>query len=127
MRNGKLKSTGFTLVELLVVLAIIALLLTVATPRYFKNLERAKEETLRQDLHTMREAIDKYYGDKGEYPATLQKLVELKYISQIPVDPETEKSTTWIIDQAEPPDDGISNVHSGALGVSLDGSPFSDW
>lgn len=127
MPNGKSQSIGFTLVELLVVLAIIALLLTIATPRYFTNLERAKEETLRHDLHIIREAIDKYYGDKGSYPSSLQKLVEYKYIDKIPVDPVTEKASTWVLEQAEPPDEGIDNIHSGAVSVAIDGTQYADW
>lgn len=118
---------GFTLVELLVVLAIIALLLTIATPRYFASLERAKESTLRQDLTIMREGIDKFYGDNGRYPESLEQLLECKYINKIPVDPITDKNNTWVTIQAELPLDGIENIHSGAANVAKDGTRYADW
>ncbi|MDP1681623.1 MAG: prepilin-type N-terminal cleavage/methylation domain-containing protein, partial [Burkholderiales bacterium] len=75
-RQGK----GFTLVELLVVLAIIALLVSIAAPRYFNSVEKSKEVVLKQDLSTMRDALDKYYGDTGKYPDSLDDLVTKKYL-----------------------------------------------
>lgn len=126
MRNGKHK--GFTLVELLVVLAILALLLTLAVPRYFAGIERAKEATLKQDLNTLRESIDKFYADTGRYPNALEDLVERKYIRSLPVDPITESDSTWIMTPPEPPLTGdIYDVHSGALGMAKDGSLYADW
>ena len=86
---------GFTLVEMLVVLAILALLLTLAAPKYFNSIERAKEAALKQDLTTLRESIDKYYADFGRYPSALQDLVDKKYIRQLPIDPITDSSATW--------------------------------
>lgn len=130
MRSGKnsSKNNGFTLVELLVVLAILALLLTLAVPRYFNGIERAKEVTLRQDLTTLRESIDKFYADRGQYPKTLEDLVERKYIRKLPIDPITESDATWVLVAPEPPLEGdIYDIHSGALGTAKDGSKYADW
>lgn len=130
MRSGKIKhyNNGFTLVELLVVLAILALLLTLAVPRYFNGIERAKDATLKQDLSTLRENIDKYYADTGRYPKTLEDLVDRKYIRKLPVDPITEKSSTWVLTPPEPPLEGdIYDIHSGALGRAKDGTKYADW
>ncbi|HYN53160.1 MAG TPA: prepilin-type N-terminal cleavage/methylation domain-containing protein [Methylotenera sp.] len=119
---------GFTLVELLVVLAILALLLTLAVPKYFTSIERAKDATLRQDLSTLRESIDKFYADKGHYPEALEDLVEHQYIRQLPIDPITEKTTTWLITPPEPPLEGsIYDIHSGASGTAKDGTKYGDW
>ena len=127
MPSGDARRNGFTLVELLVVLSIVALLLTIATPRYFKNVQRAKESALRRDLDTMRESLDKFYGDNGRYPENLEQLVKSKYIKKIPVDPITEKSTTWLLIQAEPPLEGIEDIHSGAVGYGEDETRYGDW
>ena len=130
MHSGKNKgfAKGFTLVELLVVLAILALLLTLAVPRYFSSIERAKEATLKQDLHTLRESLDKFYADTGKYPSTLKDLVEGKYISKLPVDPMTENDAAWLFVAPEPPLEGdIYDIHSGALGTAKDGSSYADW
>jgi general secretion pathway protein G len=126
--SGKAPRGGFTLVELMVVLAIIALLLTIALPRFFSGYERAKEATLRQDLSVMRDAIDKYYGDKGVYPPSLQELVTARYLREIPVDPVTSSADTWI---ASPPPDtkltGVYDIHSGAPGTGAEGKPYGEY
>jgi general secretion pathway protein G len=130
MRNGKkdLKAFGFTLIELLVVLSILALLLTLAIPRYFKNVERAKEATLKQDLNTIRDGIDKFYADHGKYPNSLEALVERHYINKPPFDPITESTTTWVIIPPEPPLEGdVYDVQSGATGKAEDGTKYSTW
>jgi general secretion pathway protein G len=120
--------TGFTLIELLVVLAIVAILLTIAVPRYFGSLDRSKEAVLKEDLFQMRDAIGKYYGDKGKYPETLETLAGEKYLRRIPVDPVTESATTWV--PVAPADDrgtsGVADVRSGAQGKSGDGTPYAD-
>ncbi|MDI1361101.1 type II secretion system protein [Methylotenera sp.] len=122
------KSNGFTLVELLVVLSILALLLTLAVPKYFTSIEKAKDATLKQDLNTLRESLDKYYADNGQYPRTLDDLVERKYIRKLPVDPITEKNNTWIFTPPEPPLEGdIYDIHSGSKGVAKDGTRYEDW
>lgn len=127
-KNSISKILGFTLVELLVVLSILALLLTLATPRYFTSIDRAKDATLMQDLNTLRESIDKFYADHGEYPKSLEDLVERKYIRKIPVDPITGKSTTWIFTPPEPPLVGdIYDIHSGSDGIAKDGTRYADW
>lgn len=121
-------SSGFTLIELMVVLAILMLLLTVAAPRYFVGMDRAKEVALKQNLAVMREAVDKFYGDQARYPHSLEELAERKYIRSIPVDPLTDSVKTWII--VPPSDDtpgGLYDLHSGATGTALDGSNYGDW
>ncbi len=118
---------GFTFVELMVVLAIIALLLTVALPRYFSGLERAQEAVLKEDLFVMREAIDDYYVDKGGYPASLQVLVEERYIREIPVDPVTESDETWLLIGLPHDPTVVYDVRSGADGEASDGSLYSEW
>lgn len=121
---------GFTLIELIVVLAIVALLVSVAIPRYFTHVDRAKEATLRQDLSTMRDAIDKFYGDKGRYPSNLEELVTTRYIRTVPVDPMTESASTWVV--LPPPADmqakgEVYDVKSGASGTASDGTSMAEW
>jgi len=126
--SGERRPAGFTLIELLVVLAIIATLISVAAPQYFGASDRAKETVLREDLNVMRDAIDKFYGDTGKYPDSLQTLVERRYLRAIPVDPLTDKSTTWIeVRAARSSMAGIVNVRSGAEGKASDGTPFRDY
>lgn len=126
MRNGKF-CNGFSLVELLVVLSIIALLLTIVSPRYFNDIDQAKETTLKKDLQILRESIDKYYGDHQYYPESLEKLVEEKYIRSLPVDPITERRDSWVLMEAEPPLNGIEDIKSGAEGEARDGTLYGDW
>lgn len=118
---------GFTLIELLVVLAIIATLLTLVVPRYYQHVERSREAVLRENLASVRDAIDQYHADAGAWPDTLQTLVDRRYLRALPADPITEKTDTW---QLLPPPDGGSGVYdirSGAEGSGLDGRPYSDW
>jgi general secretion pathway protein G len=123
-RNGR----GFTLIELLVVMTIIGVLLTIAVPRYFKTLERSRETVLRADLDVMREAIDKHYGDLGQYPDSLMALVERKYIRSVPVDPILKSADGWQVVVSEDPDHpGIRDIHSGAEGKGEDGTSFTEW
>ena len=120
---------GFTLVELLVVMAIISLLLTIAAPRYFHSVQRSREAVLREDLHLMRDAVDKYYADTGKYPPSLEDLVTKKYLRRIPADPITDSASTWVI--VNPPDKPeakvVYDVRSGAPGNSLDGKPYAEF
>jgi general secretion pathway protein G len=119
---------GFTLIELLVVMAIIAVLLTLAVPRYFGSLDKSKEAVLREDLFQLRDAIGKYYGDKGKYPESLEALASEKYLRKVPVDPITESATTWVVVAPEDPQKGgVYDVKSGAQGKSSDGSVYSEW
>jgi general secretion pathway protein G len=119
---------GFTLIELLVVMAVIALLLSLATPRYFSSVEKSREAVLRENLSLMREALDKYYGDNGAYPDTLDTLVSRRYLRNVPLDPVTGENSTWV---TIPPDDpakgGVFDVKSGAEGTARDGSEYKDW
>jgi general secretion pathway protein G len=125
---SRLAPHGFTLIELLVVMAIIALLLTIAVPRYFHSTDRAREAVLKEDLAQMRNAIDKYYGDRGRYPDTLDDLVEKKYLRRIPVDPISENVQTWItVAPQEGGKGAVADVRSGATGTALDGTPYGDW
>lgn len=127
-RVSHLALRAFTLIELIVVMAIIALLLTIAVPRYFHSTDKAREAVLKEDLVQMRTAIDQYYSDRGAYPERLEDLVERKYLRGIPQDPITESAVTWVL--VPPPDgtiEGIYDVKSGAPGTALDGSSFSDW
>lgn len=123
-----MKRRGFTLVELMVVMAIVALLLSLALPRYFNHLDSARETILRQDLAVMRDAIDKYHGDRGRYPDSLDTLVEARYLRALPVDPITERADTWQV-VAPPGDDAgaVYDIHSGAPGKGRDGTAYADW
>jgi general secretion pathway protein G len=119
---------GFTLIELLVVMAIIATLLTIAVPRYFRSIQRSREAILKQDLTTLRESIDKFYGDTGKYPQTLAALVEKHYLRGIPVDPIAKAADKWIVVNSDDPDDnGVKDVKSGAEGMGENGVPFVAW
>jgi general secretion pathway protein G len=123
------RPNGFTLIELLVVLTIVALMLTIAAPQFLPNVNRARETVLRQDLAIMRDAIDKYYSDKGVYPQKLEQLVLAKYLKQVPIDPVTDSADTWVGVAASEQDagSGIKDIRSGATGVARDGSGFGSW
>lgn len=124
----RLAERGFTLIELLVVLAIISTLVTLAMPRYFHSLKKSKEAVLKENLWIMRDALDKYYGDVGKYPDRIEDLTAKKYLRAIPVDPITDKSSTWrVIPPADPEKGGVYDVKSGAEGMSTAGGSYSDW
>ena len=119
---------GFTLIELLVTLSIIALLLSIVTPRYFHNVSKAEETVLKQDLSLMREALDKYHADTGNYPEVLEDLVTKKYLRKIPVDPIAGSSATWIVIPPSNAEKGaIFDIKSGATGNGKDGTAYADW
>lgn len=125
MRNGK---RGFTMIELLVTLAILGLLVALAAPRYFGNLDRAKEDVLREDLYLMRDAIDKFYSDRSRYPDKLEDLVTERYLRKVPVDPFTQSSKSWVPVAATDPSHGlITDVRSGAPNKARDGTLLKDW
>ena len=125
---SKQHQKAFTLIELLVVMAIIATLLTLVVPRYFKTVDRSKEKVLLTNLVTMRDSIDKYYGDHGRYPAGLETLATDKYIREIPEDPITESTETWVILPSKELDSpGVYDVHSGAPGIGFNNKPYSEW
>ena len=133
MRTGNRPESGFTLIELIVVVAIIGILVAVAMPVYKDSVNRSREAVLREDLWIMRDAIDQYFTDKGHYPEGLQTLIEDKYIKQLPVDPFTKSADSWVTETAESDEStpdapaGIKNVKSGAAGNGMDGTPYSDW
>jgi general secretion pathway protein G len=126
---NKNKILGFTLIEILVVLAIIATLLSLVTPRYFNSIDRSKETILKHDLAAMREAIDKFYSDRNAYPETLNDLVQFKYLRAIPKDPITESDQTWQVIAPEQIDikGSVYDVKSGAQIISSEGTPFAEW
>ena len=122
------RRAGFTLIELLVVLGIVALLLTLAVPRYFPSIDKAKETILQDNLRNTRDVIDQFYVDRGRYPDSLEQLVEKKYLRSLPIDPITESTATWIL---IPPEDAtkgaLYGIKSGAPGMDRSGKPYSEW
>ena len=125
--RGRSPNSGFTLIELLVVFTIIALLLTIAVPRYFGSIDKSKEAVLRENLNQMRDAISRYYADKGKYPESLETLTTDKYLRRVPLDPITESEKTWIVVAPQDPQKGgVYDVKSGAQGKTKDGRDFSE-
>jgi len=104
----------------------------VAAPRYMQHLDRAREVALKEDLHQLRDAIDKFYGDQGRYPADLKELVTRRYLRAVPVDPITQREDSWLIVPPSGNTGGTSagpvfDVHSGAKGPAQDGSAYAAW
>lgn len=125
-KQSLIKSQGFTLVELLLVLLLIALLASIVTPVVTKGIHQANESALKDDLQTMRKALDDYYTDKGYYPESLNTLVQKRYLRRIPKDPFTESAESWqlILDDKGK---GIQNIKSGATGKSATKGTYNDW
>ena len=133
MRRIQKRDAGFTLVELMIVMAIIGVLLTVAIPSYLGAVRQAREAVLKEDLHTMRSAIDSYTADKQKAPQSLDDLVSEGYLREIPIDPMTRAKDSWqtstsdslhSVDQTDP---GIDDVHSGSQEQGSDGQPYNTW
>ena len=133
MRTNRKNDAGFTLVELMIVMAIIGVLAVVAIPSYVGAVRQAREAVLREDLHVMRDAIDSYTADKQKAPQSLDDLVQEGYLKAIPEDPITRSKDTWVtntsdamysLDQTEP---GIDDVRSGSQDTGSDGQPYSSW
>ena len=119
---------GFTLVELMVVLAVLALLVSIVAPKAIGGVTRAEEAVLRQDLALMRDALDKHYSDSGRYPAALHELVGKRYLRSIPVDPLTKSNATWVpVAPADLEKGAVYDVRSGAPGVGSNGTPYAQW
>ncbi len=124
---------GFTLLELMIVMVVIGLLAAIAIPSYTNNIRNAKEAVLKEDLHTMRTAIDSYTVDKQKGPDSLDDLVQSGYIKTMPVDPFTRRSDTWMPDQGssmstvDQIQSGIDDVHSGSQLTGSDGTSYSTW
>lgn len=119
---------GFTLIEMLVVMAVVALLLTIALPRYFGALEKSRDVALQENLKVIRLSLDQFFADRGRYPDTLDELVEQKYLSAVPLDPLTESRQSWVlVTGKEEGLSGIADVKSGAPGQSKDGRTYSDY
>jgi general secretion pathway protein G len=129
----KKQDAGFTLVELMIVMAIIGVLAMVAVPSYISAIKHAKEAVLKEDLHTLRAAIDSYTMDKQKAPQSLDDLIQDGYLKSIPQDPMTLSTTTWVTDTSDSmhsldqTDPGIDDVHSGDDETGSDGQPYNTW
>lgn len=127
-RSAKGIFRGFTLIEMLVVMTIVALLLTLALPRYFGSLDRSKTLVLKDNLNVIRVTIDRFHADKGRYPESLQELVLEGYIRQVPLDPVTESAQTWKLISPPTMDAvGVYDVKSGAPGTDKEGHRYGDF
>jgi general secretion pathway protein G len=126
-------TSGFTLMEMMIVMALIVILAGIGMAVYGNSVQRSKEAVLKEDLFRMRDAIDQFYADKNKYPANLDELVSEKYLRAVPVDPFTTKADSWQTSMSEPDpgnpslQSGISNVKSGSDQTGLDGSRYADW
>ena len=130
---GFKSASGFTLIELMIVIALISVLAGMGVVQYKNGVQHTAESVLRTDLFRMRDAIDQYYADKNKYPASLDTLVSDGYMRRVPEDPITHSAETWQTVAAEPDpanptsEPGIYDVKSGAQGTALDGSTYADW
>lgn len=133
MRTTRKQHAGFTLIELMIVMAIIGILAVIAIPSYVSAVRQAREAVLKEDLFTMRNAIDSYTADKQKAPQSLDDLVQDGYLKSIPEDPMTHSKDTWVTDTSDAlssvdqTDPGISDVHSGSQETGSDGQPYSAW
>ena len=132
-KRGADGERGFTLVELMIVMAVISILLTIAIPAYLQSIKRAKEAVLKEDLHTMRSAIDQYTVDKEKAPQGLDDLVQAGYLKVVPIDPMTNRSDTWMTSESDTlmnineTQGGVDDVKSGAQGLAMDGTSYNTW
>lgn len=132
-KAGRHASSGFTLIELMVVMSIIVTLATIGLVQYRQSVIFAREAVLKDDLFKMKEAIDQYYADKNQYPAALEDLVTSGYLREVPKDPFTSSNTSWQTIPAEPDPNnptaaiGIYDVKSGSEATAMDGSKYADW
>lgn len=127
-RLERAQALGFTLIELLAVMAILALLLSIAAPKYFESVDRAKEVTLHTNLRLIRESIDKFKADRGRLPDSLQQMVDLRYLRNLPIDPVTDSAASWtVLPHPDGVSPGVYEVRSGAAGQARDGSLYASW
>ena len=133
MSTKQTQTAGFTLVELMIVMAIIGVLAVVAIPSYIGAIRQAREAVLKEDLHVLLNAIDSYTADKQKGPQSLDELITDGYLKSIPIDPMTRSNTTWVTDTSDAlhsldqTDPGIDDVHSGSQEQGSDGQPYSAW
>jgi len=133
IRGRRKRDSGFTLVELMIVMAIIMILSAMAVPIFARQVKRAKEAVLREDLHVMRTAIDSYTVDKEKAPQGLDDLVQAGYLKTVPIDPLTNRNDTWLTSESDALTDinqtegGIDDVHSGSQAVASDGTTYNTW
>lgn len=126
-------AAGFTLIEVMVVMALVVLLASIGMSQYRNSLQYGKEAVLKEDLFRLRDAIDQYHADKGKYPQSLEDLVTDGYVREVPKDPITGSADTWETVPAEPDpqnpstEPGVYNVKSGSQGTAMDGTPYADW
>ena len=141
LRRGR-SCAGFTLIELMIVISIIGILAAIAVPSYQASLIKAREAVLRENLYSIRSAIDQFAADRGRYPLTLQELVDQRYLRAIPVDPFTRSRESWVImpppapvaaegqaaaSGAAPPQGTVYDLHSGSNLVGSDNTPYNEW
>lgn len=125
-----LNQKGFTFIEIMIVLVVIGILLSLAQPSFTTSVHRAREATLKENLFIFRDVIDQYYADNGEYPTTLEAIVEGRYLRKIPKDPLTGSDSTWILVydiNEDGLEEGIFDVKSGSDLMALDGTPYNEW
>jgi len=127
VRPYRAKGLGFTLIELMVALTIVALLLSIVAPKYFGGVSRAEEAVLKENLYLVRDALDKYYSDKGRYPGTLEELVTQKYLRSVPADPMAPGVGWTVVPPTDPQLGGVFDVKSLAKGTGRDGRPYDQW
>lgn len=127
VKQGCQRVRGFTLIELMVVLAVLAILASIVTPLYLDRVEDAREVTLKHNLSGLRTAIDQYVRDQGQYPDTLEVLVSKGYVRAIPTDPMTESTKTWVLVPSPRGQKGVFDVKSGAQGKAKDGTEYAAW
>ena len=125
--NRLKNAAGFTLVELIVVLTVIALLLSIVVPDYIGKVRRAEEAVLQENLAVMRDALDKHFADAGRYPRSLDELVTKRYLRAIPKDPLTQAATWTLVAPADPQKGGVYDIHSAAKGTGSNGQPYERW
>lgn len=133
MRPSLRSHRGFTLLEIMVVMALIVVLASMGLVQYRQSITRSQEAALKEDLFRMRDAIDQYYADKNQYPSSLDSLVTDGYLRALPVDPFTKAADSWQTVQAEPDpanvtaDPGVFDVKSGSAATAMDGTKYAEW